>query len=519
MEDADTDLKPIDELGGARILRLLRRRWYVIVICAVVAPAIAYYISAQKPKQYQSTAKLLFRESSTAASLTDAALTNPDRVAATNGDLLQLPEVAQRTSQALGGELTPGQISSRVTTGSTLDSDVYSVEATDHDPAMATRLANTYAERFVAVRRVARKTEISTTIRALRLRIDSTKDPKTDSARESLDALKNQLDDLLVAQQFDDGGVEVAQSATVPTSPTSPHPRKDAMIGLGLGLLLGLLLAGLLETLDPRLRSADNVAAVFTHPVLGTIPESRHLRQRGGHLEAGELEAFRMLRAHLLYFTDDRRLSTVLITSSNLSEGKSTVAWNLAVAAADAGVRTLLVEGDLRRPVFAERYGFDADQGLSDVLTGESTLDDAVVSVAIEHAEPVAGAHAHTLDVVFAGAPLYNPVEGLESGQADAFFTSAREQYDLVVVDSPPVTAVPDAIPLLHQVDGVVIVVRAGTATRPAAERLQSQLSNLGAHVAGIVINGSTPKEQNYGYGYPARQPSRRMWPRKRIPA
>ncbi len=524
MAEPDTDLKPIDQMGGARLLQVVKRRWYVVLICVLVAPSVAYLVASSQPDSYEATAKLLFRERTNTTSGTVSSSSDPDRIAATNGDLLGLPGVAQRTAKKLGGTVTVDDVSGAITTGSTPESDVFSVKATDPDAVQAALVANTYADQFIAVRAESRRNDLAGTIGALRNRLAELGKLKNPPGDE-LAALRSQLSTLLVSQQLEGGGVEIAQPAAVPKSPVSPKPPVDAAIGLGLGLVLGLVLAGGLEALDRRLRSVEGVASAFTRPVLGTIPESRRLArgaQKG--LTGTDVEAFRMLRAHLHYYNDDRKIGSVLVTSASMAEGKTTVAWNLAAAAADAGNNVLLIEADMRRPSLARRFELKVPRGLSDVLLSEAELEDAVhairlgdnsLSAASSNGNHAAGddTEGPMMDVLFAGHPLPNPVDPLESDRMASLFATVHSTYDLVVVDSPPVSIVPDAIPIIRLVDGVLLVSRIGKTTRSDAEHVQMQLENLGAPILGVVVNRIAQSESRYGYAYPTA--GRRPWHRK----
>src|SRR5207244_8023755 len=189
-------------------------------------------------------------------------------------------------------------------------------------------------------------------------------------------ALRQRAEQLQILAALQTGNAELVQPANVPTTPSSPTPTRDAILGLIIGILLGLGLAVLLERLDRRLKDPKEISEAFDRPILGAIPESRaianadHDPQR---LAPGEAEAFRMLRANLRYFNVDRQINSVLITSSAPADGKSTVAMHLASAAAGAGAKVLLMEADLRHPTLARRLGLPHDRGLSQVLAGEDS--------------------------------------------------------------------------------------------------------------------------------------------------
>jgi polysaccharide biosynthesis transport protein len=284
-----------------------------------------------------------------------------------------------------------------------------------------------------------------------------------------------------------------------PTSPSSPKTSRNTLIGGVLGLLVGLGLAFALERLDRRIKGPEDLETIYRLPMLGVVPESKRLAGSVGRkgeqtvLSPGDAEAFNLIRAHLRFFNIDRDLRTILIASPASGDGKTTIARHLAEAAARMDSRVLLLEVDLRHPTLAQQLALQGGPGLADVLIGTVPMDEATESVDVQ-APPGEGAAGRTLDVLAAGAFLPpNPAALLESRAMNIVLERARSSYDLVVVDTPPLTAVSDAFPLLIKVDGVVIVGRVGRSRRDAAERLQRILATSHAPLLGIIANGSKP--------------------------
>ncbi len=508
------ELRPLDRLNAGLLVEAILRRWYIVLICAVVTPSVTYLVVDAKPDVYETTAQLLFRERVNDADPSVPTSPDPDRQAATNRDLVALPALAQRTSAALGGTVTPADVAARIDATESPESDVSGIQATGENPQETARLANTYAAQFVVYKREERRKQFAAARKVLAQRLARLRGLVSPAARNEARQLRERIGALDLASSLEDGGVEVIQQAAAPKVPVSPRPKVDAAIGFGLGLALGLVLALALEALDRRLRSLQSVHSAFTRPVIGAIPRSRALGKRAHRkqygLPPGEIEAFRMLRASMLYNNDDLRLNAVLVTSAGLAEGKTTVAWNLAAAAADAGSRVLLIEADLRRPVLARRFHADPSQGLSEILTSEADPESVLQHVRLNRFA-VNGTTA-MMDVIFAGAPLSNPIDPLESERMADLVARMRGEYDLLVLDSPPVSVVSDAIPLIRYVDGVLVVSRVGTTTREAAAHVQSQLDNLGAPVLGVVVNGIDPDEGHYGYAYQTAERRLRPW-------
>jgi capsular exopolysaccharide synthesis family protein len=301
-------------------------------------------------------------------------------------------------------------------------------------------------------------------------------------------------------------------------------PTRNGVLGLLFGILLGLGLVALAEVLDRRLRDPDEIEQIFERPLLAALPETSALTSLDVDLGAvPEAEAFRMLWANLRYFTLSRDIRSVLITSADRGDGKSTVSWALAAAAANAGVRVLLVEADLRNQPFAGRFKLHAPIGLSNVVAGDVALGDAVMRYRFPRGEDDPRP-PQSMDVLFAGPRPPNPSDLLQSHQMRDLMTLATDQYGLVVVDTPPAAVVSDAIPLITLADGVIVVTRVGRTLRDHAHRLRQQLDHLDAPTLGLVVN-SVPQAQPYAYDYeygdgytpaPAKSKGRTNWVRAR---
>jgi capsular exopolysaccharide synthesis family protein len=277
------------------------------------------------------------------------------------------------------------------------------------------------------------------------------------------------------------------------------------VLGAIIGLLLGIGIALVLERFERerRLRDPDDLEAAYDLPLLGVVPKSPNLAAgtRGAELSPAELETFNLIQARLRFFNVGRDLRTMLITSAAREEGKTTVARNLAEAATRSGARVLLVEADLRNPTLAARLGLPDGPGLAEVMLGDVQLEGAVNC--LDLGGPGQLNSAKTLDVLAAaaaGSP--NPGELIGSFMMGATLEKARSEYDLVVLDTPPLTSVADAFPLLAKVDGVVVVARLGQARRDLSERLRRTLDRSGAPQLGLIANAGPAGSAEATGGY-----------------
>ncbi|MGO8905133.1 MAG: CpsD/CapB family tyrosine-protein kinase, partial [Solirubrobacteraceae bacterium] len=219
-------------------------------------------------------------------------------------------------------------------------------------------------------------------------------------------------------------------------------------------------------------------------------------------LPPSEAGAFQLIRARLRYFNVDRELRTLLVVSAAPGDGKTTVALHLAAAAARMGSTVLLVEADLRHPTVARQLDIHPGPGISDVLIGSVSLWRATQPIDLDQSSGVSW-RGPTLDVLVGGAPLPpNPGELIESHAMEATLERAKSTYDLVVIDTPPLTTVSDAAPLLRQVDGVIIVDWIGRTRHMVAERLHQTLTEAGAPMLGVIANGFRARRGSRGLGH-----------------
>ncbi len=435
-------------------MRTLRRRWWVVLLCVVVATAAAVGITLHAEKKYAATTSLLLRVSPEA---------EPQRVVDTNLQLLSLPNVAAETAEALPG-FSKAEIEEAISSEQQGESDIIKVTAETTDPVAAAGIANAYANAFIDLRRSS------------------------------------------VHQGQQTGAVETVEQATPDSSPVSPNPTRNVVFGIVIGLVLGIGFALLLEQLDRRVKHQDDIADTMGIPLLATVSKSKSLDSKHlghGSMSPEDLEAFRMLRANLRYYDSNRDVKSVLVTSAESGEGKTLVSLGLALAAAAAGEKVLLLEGDLRDPGLSRVLKLPQAAGLSRVLTeGEGVVAEATTTVSAE--ELTESASGVTIDVMPAGAVPPNPPALLESKTMKELIAQAEKSYDFIVIDTPPLLAVSDAIPLISTVSGVLVVSGLGVSTRSSAGELIEQLHRLKATILGLVVNFAQDQRRAYGYGRPA---------------
>jgi capsular exopolysaccharide synthesis family protein len=513
-------------LGIEQVLDILRRRALWIVLCLVLGAGVAYGSSKHQSKKYTATASLVFNNSQLSQQVAGLQAFNPSgsqqALQNTNLKLVQLGDMGTRTASLLDKGLTKDKVKEDLSVTSQGESNIVNVAATAGSPALAANLANTYTSLFVREQQNSNHAYYASALKLVEKQLRALS-PKEKAGTAGL-ALQDRAQSLGVLAELRNGNVQIAQPAALPTSPSSPQTFRNTALGAILGLLVGFGIAFLLERFDRRIREPKDLEAVYGLPLLGVVPESpalaRSSRRKGDSsvvIPASESEAFHLIRAHLRYFNVDKELRTLLVASAAPGDGKTTVARHLASAAARMGGQVLLIEADLRRPTLAQQFDIAAGPGLSDVLIGAALMNDAIQLVALDGTTD--DGSGRNLDVLTAGSALPpNPGELIESHAMEVLLDGVKAAYDLIVIDTPPLTAVSDAFPLLRKVDGVVIVGRVGRNRRDVAERLHQTLAGAGAPLLGVIANGFKSSRGSYGYSYDYSYTSDRLAPTNTSP-
>jgi capsular exopolysaccharide synthesis family protein len=301
--------------------------------------------------------------------------------------------------------------------------------------------------------------------------------------------------------------VRVLERAIVPGVPVRPKPVQNLLLGLMLGLGTGIALAFAIEALDNTLKTQQDVEQFLGTTVLGLVPiigaapggealqEGDNLRERdlGVFLDPKSVaaECCRSIRTNILFMSPDRPLKIMVVTSPSPQEGKTTSAINLGVTMAEAGGRVLIVDTDMRRPRLHRSFGVPNQTGISTVIVGKATLEQAIKRTDVPN-----------LDVLTCGPVPPNPSELLHTDRFGAVLAECAKLYDRIILDSPPTSAVTDPAVLGNLADGVVLVIKAGETTREAAMHARRQLATAKARLFGVIVNAIDFSNPAYGYEY-----------------
>jgi polysaccharide biosynthesis transport protein len=510
------------ELDLRRLLAILRRRaLWILGVTALVSGAL-FAKATSETALYTATAELLLQSKNTES--INSGVENENRSSGYYGDrtiptelrVIESTAVSSQAMKRLGYEAF-------VTASGVSDADIVQITALDENQARAAQIANTYAEEYIAFRKAgtvddligaAEKLDgqigqLEQQISVLESKIASLP-PEDTATRQTFEltrtatvaqmtVLRNKAEGLRLDASLRTGGARIINRAEVPTVPTSPKPLRSLVLGILLGLVLGCGLAFAVDLLDDRIRSKEDLDALqLGVPVLGLIPKTKsYKRSQVPELESFSsstspaAEAYRTLRSAVQFAGIERDLRVLLITSTDAAESKSTTAANLAVTIARGGSRVCLVDADLRNPRLHMFFGIRPGVGLTDVLLGSERPPDVIAAFA----------EIKGLGLMLAGNKAPNPAELLGSNRMATLLGALKNHFDIVIVDSPPILPVVDALELSRQVDGVLVTTLIGRTKRRGLNHAVELLNNVNAPLLGIVMSGMD-KAASYGYGY-----------------
>jgi non-specific protein-tyrosine kinase len=504
------------------ILAFLRRGAPYLLVGIVVGSIAAFVVNGFLPRVYQGSATLLIGQQLTSINPDYSEVLASQQLSRAYAGLAETRPVHVAVIEELGLDMEPEDLSGKVRTVQSGDGTLVDIIAEDTSPETAAAIANAVADQIVSLSPSLRgeNGEIVSFVRTALEDIQA----EIETAQAELEQLValpeptaaqtariNSLDDRITSLRATYASllgyatsatanlVTVFDRATVPSGPVSPRLPISLVIGATVGFLFALLVVGLRDYFDDSVKTPEDVEALIDLPTLGrveTFPRSDRSQPWYSlvtilHPRSPSAEAFRTLRTNLDFAAVDHPLRTILVTGSLPLEGKTTVAANLAVAFAQSGRSTILVDSDLRRP---DIHAFFR-------LSNATGLTRALASRAQSIAPFLQDTEVANLRVLTAGPPPPNPAELIASQRAQLILEQLAEMADVVVLDSPPLSLVTDGALLASLVDGSLLVVRARQSRRAALRTATETLQRAGARILGVALNG-IPKAEADAFGY-----------------
>ena len=321
---------------------------------------------------------------------------------------------------------------------------------------------------------------------------------EAESSRHMYELLIKRFKETSLIEEMKTGNIRIIDRAEVPQAPVGPNKMRNLMLAVVLGLALGVGLAFFLENLDNTIKLPEEIKEQLKIPYLGPvpmispdgIPENEDKDLVAIHNpKSSASEAYCGIRTGILYSSADTTPQVILMTSAGPLEGKTITSSNMAVVMAKAESKVLLMDCDMRRPRIHKLFMIDREPGLSSILVGTGNVEEAI------EPSPVKG-----LDILPVGPIPPDPSEILGSSRMRQFIDTLREKYTRIIIDSPPVSSITDAVVLAQMVDSVILVIRAGETPRPVIENSLEQLKTVNANIIGAILNAVSVGWDSYYY-------------------
>ena len=497
-------------------LKRILRWWWLIILSTGIAAAASYYASLQQPRIYQTNTTLLVGQVFEQANPSGSDFTTLELLAQSYAQIVARQPILQATINSLGLDMEWTDLKWQVYAYSVPQTQLLVIAVNDTSPDRAMAIADEIAYQLILQSpnspenqaRKERRGFVQSQLDDLEARIQT--------AKARVNELETQLNEAFSARQIQDLQTEKAnleslindwqanysemlkflegrdspnyltiiEPAQRPYDPVSPNVQLNVALAAAVGFALAFGAALLLEYIDDTIKSEDDLAASTNLTVLGSVSRIDGKEYRDKLITSLNpfspvSEAYRILRTNLQFMSFDQTISSIMLTSANPGEGKSVTAANLAVIMAQADLRTILIDADLRRPTLHKIFQVGNLDGLTDMLRQTNPdIEGQLKESGIDN-----------LRVITSGPLPPNPSELLSSQRMVELMNRLKDMADVVIFDSPPVLAVTDAAVLASRADGVILITQAKRARRGATKQAIQRLEHVGANILGTVLN------------------------------
>lgn len=504
------------------------RWWWLIILCSVVGGLIGFEVSKRQTPIYRATTAIIVGQSIQSTDLTKTDIQTSELLALTYADIAQRQPVLQNTIKALNLSESEQALKKRVEVNLVEGTQLLELNVEADSPEKARIIADEMARQLILQsptvpknkEEVEKQQFVKQQLESLRIRIKN--------GQQRLATLENQMGDTLSVDQLQElqheidtleklvfeweddytkllifsedqrspNRLAIIEPANGSLSPVRPKPKLYTFLAGTVGLLLALGFVFLWEYLDNTIKSPDDFSNYLGVPPLGTIRRVKGKNFQDKLITSQALfspwsEAYRMIRSNIQFRSNDHPPKSIIITSALPGEGKSTTAANLAIVMAQAELKTVIVDADLRRPTQHQLFQIPSTKGLTDFLlrVSKPDLNDYLKETFVNN-----------LYVLTSGVLPSNPSELLGSQRMDQLLASLSEFADIVIFDSTPMAAFADAAVLSTKMDGAVLVTLAGQTRLDVVRQAHLNLQQVGANLLGGVLNGVASKEEEYLY-------------------
>lgn len=500
-------------------LAIIRKWFWLVVLCTLLAGGTAYVSNRLATPAYQARTRLLINESAAAKSSDYNAILSGERQARTYAQMLTNRPLMISVIDELELNLTPEKLANNVNAELVRDTRLIDITVENSDPQRAADIANLIAEKFIVqidtlenaryedskANLVAQIESIDEQIKSVTADISALGKSSNTAERDRLEtslaqyrqtyaSLVQSYEQIRTTEAAGTSNVAQFEPAVADNVPVRPKITLNTALGAGAGMLLGLVAVFLIEVLDDTIRTPGDVTRQLGLPVLGMIPLYKNEEQKP--ISASQplspvSNAYRILRANIHFASVDRPINKLLVTSSNPMEGKTELVTNLGVVLAQNDLQTIILDTDFRRPAVHSRLGLTNHDGLANLFLEDNPAGQNFQTVDVPN-----------LRVITSGKLPPNPTELLGSEKMGRIIDTLATQNDMLLIDTPPMLAVADAVILSPRVDGILLVIKPGVTRIAAARQVIEQLNRAKANLLGVVMNGMDVRRHGYYDGY-----------------
>lgn len=503
-------------------------KWmWLIVLATGIASVASYWAVSEQPKVYQASTTLLVGQSVQSLNPDPTDIYTSQQLALTYVQIVKTETILQGVADTLGLKLTPAALRGMVNASIIQGTQLMELRVVDTDPPRAQAIANELARQLILQGPAAKELEATGSRDFVKKQSDDLQ-KKIEDGQTQINQLQSSIQVTSSAREIADKQQQIAtlqsqinqwqltyasllsylsprsanyltviEPAQLPTAPIAPNIPMTVMLAAAIGALLAVGGAFLIEYVDDTVKSSDDVTHSLKLAVLAQIaringdqPEDKLVT--ASYPRSSHAEVYRLLRTNIQVADVDKPVKMLLVTSPNPGEGKSVTAANLAVAMAQAGLRTVLIDADLRRPSEHRLFHMTNDRGLTTGLVQlDPSLDGYVRETEIEN-----------LYLITSGNLPPNPVELLASKRMQRLLESLQDYSDVIILDTPPCLPLADAVVLARRVDGVLLVLDAGNTRREAAIKAKEAIERAGGRILGVVLNRVSTHGDGYYYHY-----------------
>lgn len=516
MQNFSFETQEPDDSETIRDYLMLFWRWaWLIILAGVLAGGASFLVSMRMSPIYEATSTILVSDASVTKTTDYSSLMASERLTSTYSEMMISQTVLIEVSQLLGLTIPLMDLTEMISVAPVRDTQLVQLSVKSKDPEEAARIANTLVGVFINQVQGIQSSRFSQSKESLQTQLSDMErqiqqyneqmDSAADQAeKERLDSKLSQyqqiysnllmsFEQVRLAEAQSSSSIAQIEPASVPLVPVSPNVLRNTVLAVAVGMMLaaGGLVAR--EALDDTIKSPHDIQRMFNLPVLGviarnTIPDAYLITDYQPRSPVSE--AYRMLRTNIQFANIDAPVQTLLVTSAEPLEGKTTISANLAVVNAQNGRDVTLIDCDLRRPTIHKRFGLPNQMGFSTLFISTlDALDEIRQTTKIPH-----------LSVLTTGPLPPNPAELIASRRMAEILKRIRARGEMIIIDSPPTLAVTDSSILAPIVDGIVLVMTPGVTRRIAARQMIEQLSRVGGKVLGVVFNNFNEHRTYYTY-------------------